>query len=381
MRRLIYFNPENDAALASGMPNYTAPRAAVDLRTAGESLALWYGHPGDRFVSTGINDSWYRAITEAFGITVDVYDGNPEGLVPAPWGWSAAVRRTLLEMGVQSDVMPDDARLNRIRELSNRATTLTLTARLRSQGLDVADGGIVATDIATALNAVAGYGRAMIKQPWSSSGRGVFDTSLMQNKEVARLCLGTIRRYGSAIVEPFRDEAIDCALLYEMTDGTARYTGLSVFETDSHNTYVGSTVATDPILDTRLRAMFGTGRPYPITDTLTSAIADALADIIGTTYSGPLGVDLLLTPHGDSPLAIAEINLRNTMGHLCHCFAERFLGAGLTAHFTVERITPRPDGCPLALATVTGGRLYAGKLQLNPSSCSVAFVMHVSHND
>ena len=381
MRRLIYFNPENDAALASGMANFTAPRAAVGLRTAGESLALWYGHPGDRFVSTGINGNWYRTVTEAFGMSVDVYYGNPEGLVPAPWGWSAAVRWTFLEMGLQSDVLPDDSRLNSIRALSNRATALTLTARLRSQGLDVAGSGTVATDIATALSAVAAYGRAMIKQPWSSSGRGVFDTGLMQSKEVGRLCLGTIRRYGSVIVEPFRDEAIDCALLFEMADGTARYTGLSVFETDSHNTYVGSTVAADHILDTGLRARFGTGRPYPITDTMTSAVADALTDIIGTAYSGPLGIDLLLTPHGDSPAAIAEINLRNTMGHLCHCFAKRFLGAGLKAHFSVERNTPRPDSCPLALATVAEGRLTAGTMQLNPPSCSIAFVMHVDRND
>lgn len=372
LHRLHYFCPENDAALAANVTNYTAPAAAVRLRRAGSALSMWYGSPGDRFVTDGINARWYECMRDTFGIDVDVYDGCPDRLVPAPWGWSPAVRRRFADLGFTAEALPDDVHLDAIRALSHRRTALTITDMLRQHlGDIIAPPGREIDDVETAISLVCELSHAMVKQPWSSSGRGVFDSALFTPDDLQRHIHGTIRHQGSVIVEPFHDSTTDLALLFEVSHGHAEYLGPSVFDTDSHNAYFRSIVATADILNDILDARAGR---HIITESLTNALGEIIATVIGTTYDGPVGVDFLALP--DGRLAVCEMNLRNSMGHIALSLGSHILAPGTVAEMTVRPTTPQPIPADiLSTAEISNGRLLGGTLGLVPPDETFAFLL------
>ena len=76
------------------------------------------------------------------------------------------------------------------------------------------------------------------------------------------------------------------------------------------------------IVDRITRAIPGHGMWL---DSVVEALTDALEDLLGSAYSGCLGVDLLVcrTPEGAALLPCVEMNLRRTMGHVALKLAER----------------------------------------------------------
>lgn len=378
MNRLHYFYPENDGALAADNPGYTASKAAVTLRRCGSVLPLWTGHPGDRFVGTGTNKAWLDAMSEAFGRDVRPFDGNSGSLRPFPWGWSKPVQRTYLEIGVSPGLLPDDMRLARMRGLSHRRTALRLANELGKNCPDILPAGVEAFTVAEAMEAVTRYGWAMVKLPWSSSGRGVTDSDTIAAAELERKIAGTIRRQGSVIVQPFVEDAVDFGLLYEMQGGVARYLGLSVFDHDRHFTYTGSVVASEALLRDEL-ALRGIAYRVDVAE----STGWLLTEIIGNDYEGIVGVDMLGCPGGPA-VAVGEINLRQTMGYVALRLAADVLAPGKKGRFAIgpSADTPWTPSAPtreqiFGDAIVKDNRLCGGTLSLNAPDLPVAFTLSV----
>lgn len=380
---LHYFYPENDGALAADNPGYTGSRAAIALRKSGQTLALWTGAPGDRFISDGVSDLWLQTVRDLFGREVDVYGGSADGLIPRPWGWSQPVRRAFLDLGFPKEDLPSDAVLDRMRMLSHRRSAAPLAAMLRDRfGRTFLPPGIEARDTDSVMNAVAGFGRAMVKQPWSGSGRGVMDTGITSAGEVLRRAAGTIRKQGSVMVEPYLAGATDIGLLFESHGEGERpeFVGLSLFTHDSHYTYTGSIVGDESVLRRHLA-----GRGINVSDEIITAVADGLGAIVGDVYRGPLGVDMLFTQEGKG--AVAEINLRDTMGHVARRLAANILTPGLEGLFTIT--LGREDSCapPVSRAealeyvrrgcSISDGRLTGGSVDLSAPDAAITFRLSV----
>ena len=144
--RLLYFNPENDLALASNDPHYTAPASARqmadDLRDFPE---MWY---------------------------VD------RELV-LPWGWSPLAVTRLRAMGVPDSQLPSPSQLDEFRAFASRQTATRLLKKVRTQlGDRFAEGRLVGESRwcrseDEVVEACRDYGAAMMKMPWSGSGRGL----------------------------------------------------------------------------------------------------------------------------------------------------------------------------------------------------------------
>ncbi|MGM9854017.1 MAG: hypothetical protein ACI30N_08655 [Muribaculaceae bacterium] len=378
MNRLHYFYPENDGALAADTPGYTASKAAVTLRRCGSALPLWTGLSGDRFVDTGTNKAWLEAISEAFGRDVRPFDASCDGLQPFPWGWSKPVRREFLEMGMSPGLLPDDMQLARMRELSHRCTALRLAKELSKNCPDILPAGIEAFTVRDAMEEVRIYGRAMVKLPWSSSGRGVTDSDTIAAAEIERKIVGTIRRQGSVIVQPFVENAVDFGLLYEMQGGVARYLGLSVFDHDRHFTYTGSVVASEALLRDELAH-----RGVAFRVDVAESTGWLLTEIIGNDYEGIVGVDMLGCP-GSRAVAVGEINLRQTMGYVALRLAANVLAPGKKGRFAIgpSDDTPWTPSAPtdeqiFGDAIVKDNRLCGGTLRLNAPDLPVAFTLSV----
>lgn len=366
MKRVHLFFPENDLALARDLTNYTAPPAAARLRRAGEVLPLWYGSPGDSFIATGVNAGWLQRMHESFGIEIGVYDYDAAGKAAAPWGWSKASRRVFAQRGFSPDVLPSDAQLARIRELSHRRTAALIAARLAESGIaDVTAPAVECASMAEVRAFVAENGDTLLKLPWSSSGRGLVKTDARTLDAQTGMIEGMIRRQGSVMAEKFHDKRADFAMLFTLEGGRCEYDGLSLFATDRLGCYTGNILAPQA----RLAEMIA----HPALGLLADSLRLVLQDLIGTDYDGPLGVDMMTLADGRIDPAV-ELNLRNTMGHLCLRFYERYVSAGATGTFT---IVPADEAPTEAEPQVCGGRLGSGALQLNPPGTDFRFVVSI----
>ena len=299
--KLHLFNPENDLALAAGNAGYTPPRAAVDLHRAAALLPLWYADPGDHVYAPEADAAWADSMNRRFGLGVSV---GSEG-IPAPWGWSAHAVRQFRAIGIDGP-FPDTEVL---RGLSHRRTAMLLHRRLSAASSLPYQLPPEPQEI-TDLSQLPQGNDFFIKAPWSSSGRGVADCSCMPRRQVERLCAGIIRRQGSVMVEPRLDRLRDFAMLFRSDGaGTVSYCGLSLFFNSSACAYGGNIVAPQP----QLAEILGCDH----LDVTARAVSEALSEIVGSLYCGPLGVDMMLYRAADGRTLICptvEVNLRMTMG-------------------------------------------------------------------
>lgn len=371
MSRLHLFFPENDLALARNLENYTPPVAAARLRHSGECLPLWYGEAGDSFVATGVNARWLDGILAAFGNDIDVFDYRPDAYVPAPWGWSPASRKVFKDLGFEAHRLPSDGALARMRELSSRRTSIALRKRL-SELLPQArltPAAVECADIGQAERYLASVPVAVVKLPWSSSGRGITTIEAGANSRLNEIA-GMIRRQGYVVCEPRLDRRSDFAFLFDMRGGRAEYAGLSLFRTESTGAYAGNILAPQEKIAAHLSAECDpdTFRSLP------AALAKALGDLVGTDYEGPLGIDMM-TLEGDSRLALCELNLRMTMGHASLHLYRKYFVPGTTGTFRIFSRASAPAENPAPV--VADRRLCAGTLQLNPPGSDFVFLAAV----
>lgn len=388
MPDLYYFYPQNDGALADNTPGYMATRTAIALAKSGATTALWLGRPGDRFICDGVNAQWLDAMRRLFGLRVDVWNGNPQGFVPAPWGWSLPVRRLYRELGFPADSLPDDRAIERIRMLSHRRTAAALAAALHKAHPDMfCPPAVECTSVDSGLIGA----NTVVKQPWSSSGRGVLFGNALTRDDLLRQAGGMIRRQGSVMVEPLYDNVVNFSILFRYSNGRPELLGVSAFDTDSRGGYTSSLVAAQPVIAARLRA-----RGVDADIARMPEIGDTLTSLFGTDYNGLLGIDMMAlgpvangadravadTAVADAAVryAVAEINLRTTMGHVALALGDKLVEPDYYGRFAVSRRDGQTACLPSEIPhsadfAVRNHRVVAGSLLLNPPECAFSFTL------
>ncbi len=322
---LYIFNPEHDIVLAANNPHATPPKAARQLRhDLGFLPALWAD--GDDAVL--VDDAAYaqRALADSGRqqrcLLVErqqlrqlLETAAPTRLHLRPWGWDRKVARELAEAGIAAELLPTERQLDAIRSLSHRqwAAEHLLAPLCDQPGLTGRSRAADTVDGCCAL--IHDCGSAMVKAPWSSSGRGVRriddgNIAPQQRGWIARV----IAEQGCVMVEPFYDKVADFGV--ELTSdgcGHVTFCGLSLFYTD-HGAYVGNLVTDEEQKWQLLGA-------YADRELLSETIARhcaVLGDALKDVYAGPLGIDMMAVRHGGT-LKIhpcVEMNLRATMGHV-----------------------------------------------------------------
>lgn len=315
MPRLLLFNPSNDMALAAGKSSYTPPKSIQAMETRMAELPRLWAAPGD------------EVLTDWSGSYAALQQRHAAPLVPAPWGWSLALKQRLLRFGVPAVLMPSDERLREWRELSNRRFAAHyLQQVLAHAGLSSWQGRLVGS-------ACRYYGQAdsffrdmppraseppcayIFKSPWSSSGRGVVVTS--EPAAVRPRLEGYVRRQGGFVADRFYHKVLDCALEFCLSGrGEARFLGFSVFEADCGGHYLNHYVEPQPQLRARITRSLGFPEAGAMLDALVSCHRALLSQLLGGRYEGPLGIDLLVCEEeGMRRLhPCVEINLRMNMG-------------------------------------------------------------------
>ena len=314
---LAIFNPEHDLCLANGDANYVPPASA--LRFARQEAHLMKALYGDDTIALAAEDV---RLTQAFK-----HSGTQafEQSITA-WGWNKTLVAQLCKQGVPRELMPSDGQLDEIRRLSHRRTALAA-----AEACGFSPKGEECLDIDGVQDALARYGRIVLKAPWSGSGRGLrwVDRTLSDlDKSWTEKTLAT---QGTVMVEPRLEVVQDFALEYyiggqgrEAQPGTHHFQGYSLFSTQN-GVYRENHLFSDDEILRRLSE-------YVSVQTILSAKAVAerwLESEIVPRYEGPLGIDMFIYKSADGYALnpMVEINFRHTMGHVAVALRSRTAAA------------------------------------------------------
>ena len=312
MAILHIFNPEHDIALASNLANFTAPHAGRQLRMDLGFLPAIWAKEGDYVLVDNVEHAGKacRRVTRQAGksLFADVSPKDIDGI--SVWGWDKALKAQLKRKGCDPSLLPSDAYLEHIRQLSHRRTSARLLPLLQMERTVGEAYECTKPEEVEAL--LQKYGQIVLKAPWSSSGRGVRfcenEKGEMRNEKWMR---NVISRQGSIMVEPYYDKIKDFGMEFSADgQGHIRYEGLSLFHT-VNGAYVGNILATERAKQEMLSRY--------IPDDFIGCIQEKITSLLDLgDYAGPFGVDMMIvkSPSGFLLHPCVEINLRRTMGHV-----------------------------------------------------------------
>ena len=331
--KLHIFNPEHDLALASNLRQFTAPHAGRQLRSDLSFIPALWADEGDLVLVDDIDNARDK-VRHLGGDLVDKVEFitkvqlahfiKTEFLDSVhPWGWDLSLKGELEHIGIPEIALPCDAILNKVRALSSRQWA---AEHLQS-------GVRFVQSVAEVKSLVREWGKAVIKAPWSSSGRGVRFVSADEFREGSgypsfeRWVGNIIYRQGGVTVEPYYNKVMDFGMEFEMVDGKVLYRGLSLFDTIK-NAYSGNVLCPE---DKKVEMMARYVSPERLLQ-IRQHVIDVMEPALKGIYSGPFGVDMMIyakeqnLPASDGASSdvqddfgvneCIEVNLRRTMGHV-----------------------------------------------------------------
>lgn len=298
MSEQIYiFNPEHDLCLANGDENFVPPRSAMGFAKENIDLSEHLRRP------------------------------NKQRRQIIPWGWNHALKKRLINEGVDPTTLPSEEELQFIRSHSRREFALDVHSRLSCKDPQAIGPNyrIVATSIIEIEAFISANGSAVLKSPLSGSGKGIRFVREGLSESDKGWCRKTIDKQGSVIVERRYDIIKECAMLFECHHKGIDFIGYSLFES-RNGAYSRNILASNEDIENIIARYISRDTLIAIREGLISILADTLVG----HYEGFLGVDQMIC-HTSSPVLVpvSEINLRMTMGLIAR-----------NQHDTYEKIAP-----------------------------------------
>lgn len=325
---LHIFNPDHELALASDLDNFTPPRAARKLYAdLGFLPALW-ARDGDSVLVDDIDfaAAAYKRVANRMGrfgrraSNVDFVTSSMLNSIDIDnvdsWGWNTTLRNFLIRHGIDKSSLPSLETLSDIRLFSHRSTASQLLSLVRTEGMI---GEMTrCNSLEEIAQRVGQFGKAVIKAPWSCSGRGVrfVDVDSINNFNLQGWMKNMLTNQGCLMVEPYYNKVKDFGMEFRsMADGRVEYLGLSLFKT-LNGAYAGNILATEHAKEEMISRYVS----KPLLDSIKSRISNASAKIFDGKYVGDFGVDMMIVGRDDKNGFLVhpcvEINLRRTMGHV-----------------------------------------------------------------
>ena len=280
--QIYIFNPEHDLCIANGDENFVPPRSAVGFAKENIDLSEYLERP------------------------------NKQRRQIIPWGWNHALKKRLINEGIDPATLPSEEELQFIRTHSRREFALDVHSRLNSRASQVIDPDyrITATSVYEIEAFISANGSAVLKSPLSGSGKGIRFVRERLSESDEGWCRRTLDKQGSVIVEQRFEIIKECAMLFECHHEGIDFIGYSLFES-RNGAYSKNILASNEEIEDIITDYIPRETLTIIREDLTAILAESLVG----HYEGFLGVDQIIC-HADSPIFIpvSEINLRMTMG-------------------------------------------------------------------
>ena len=330
--KAFYFNFSHDVQLASGNVLVNLSHNVQALEYAIQPLAVWMAEDGDVVVVHPDMVEVCRAFYANKGLErVSFVPSTSIPDVPVePWGWDTGVRKILqkgMHMGPKkcNNRLPDDSCLDFIRNISSRETASRCLTEIRNAfpNVPLCGTSVFCTseeDLKKELAAL--NGKAVLKTPWSSSGRGLRFLQHGWEENLENWTRRLFRLQGGIEVQSYCKKKSDWAMEFcSDTDGKVRYTGLSNFFTSPLSAYSGGRVDSQE----NLLAIWEKEMSVPLFEDIKNWYEKKLSLLLEGKYVGPLGVDMMTCMLPDGHVALhpcVEINFRRTMGQMAQSLVE-----------------------------------------------------------
>lgn len=321
-------------ALAYNDKYFTPPHAGRQLRADCAFLPALWADDGDAvLVDDKATAEKYAAHVHQLSAHVlfvtakDIKILNPSITSVAPWGWDSALAMELYLSGLDEMLIPKDERLQTMRLLSSRHFAMQMLREMTNTSNALLQGRLTGLAMATdnmqeVYNFVADHGKAVMKEPWSCSGRGVRYVDRGLSAPMVNWANNVIRRQGYIMLEPYYKKVKDFGMEFQVSHTGIDYCGLSVFET-TNGFYQGNIIAEEDYKEKLLA-------PYvspTLLKELRTEIVRLLMPHVCPVYEGPVGVDMMVVANEDNGECrvhpMVEINLRRTMGHVSLALSAR----------------------------------------------------------
>lgn len=308
-------------ALANGEPGYTPPSSIQRMMRKTALLPARWSNPGDGVLTeNGVwiveepparSEKWSENVDPGKGHYVPLSDVLSHISEIRPWGWSAAVCHRLRSQGIPESLLPDKKALAKMRVLSSRQRAVELLPQLVALDKRLCGESIFCQDDEAVMQALQRWPRTILKAPWSGSGKGIRYGQGGREDTLVGWCRRIIDGQGGVVVEPLYDKLHDFAMEF-WSDGqsSVTYRGLSLFETHPNGAYASNRLWPEE----QKRQWLQQYVDADLFDMMRSELETRLAQLITTTYRGPLGVDMMVLADGAVHPCV-EINLRMTMGY------------------------------------------------------------------
>ena len=281
-KQIYIFNPEHDLCIANGDENFVPPRSAVGFAKENIDLSEHLKRP------------------------------NKQRRQIIPWGWNHALKKRLINEGIDPATLPSEEELQFIRTHSRREFALEVHSRLSCEDSQVMgpDYRIVATSLNEIEEFIEANGSAVLKSPLSGSGKGIRFVRERLSESDEGWCRRTLDKQGSVIVEQRFDIIKECAMLFECHHEGIDFIGYSLFES-RNGAYSKTILASNEEIEDMITEYIPRETLIAIRENLTVILADTLVG----HYEGFLGVDQIIAQTISSTfIPVSEINLRMTMG-------------------------------------------------------------------
>lgn len=372
-KTIYYFNPENDMALANFTPYYKAPAEIVRMADELAALPAWYAPEGSVVKVKREADipCWERLCKGETPFPQVGWTTRWLSSVYVPWGWSPALVHTLLQAGVGSGFLPSGGALGEWRRLSGRVCASEVLRSFADEK-GVCGESRVCRTLEEVRKAWDGWGRCVLKAPWSGSGRGlVFLPCGVWPASAEGWAARILRTQGALMAEPVYDKVCDFAMEFRADgEGKVSFVGYSLFETDAFGNYKGNLLASDAEIECRLVGYV----PLETLHDVRRHLLRKLPEWLGGYYTGYLGVDMMICrEEGYRVHPCVEINLRMNMGVLARLFFDFYVHPAAQGCFRIEHYAGSEEALrfhetisqayPVRLKD---GRLAGGYLSLTP---------------
>ena len=333
MKKLFLFNPENDMALASGSPYYMAPASAKKMASDLATLPMWYADAGsDVWVADKRQVEWMvsecRWSLPVKGVTeiVSPYDEI------SPWAWSQALLHRLETNGVKSGIPSFCSRMEDIRTLSGRKTSVDLLPKLRMDGTE--GESVWLASLENVATFAVKHRKVLLKAPWSGSGKGIQPLCGMADENLQGWIKRIIHTQGGVVGEPFYCKVKDFAMEFNVSDNGVDRAGYSLFEADARGIYKENLLASDEAIECILSEYVS----RDLLDKIWKRLQVELQAALGDVYRGYLGVDMMVvqTEEGYAVHPCVEVNLRMNMGVVSRLLFDRYVCPEARGRYIIE---------------------------------------------
>ena len=341
MPKLYYFNPEHDMALANGSSNFTPPESATFLSGDLSLLPCWYAETGGVVLSDQTFPEEYNPINLDIKTVAPFTTDLMKECKAEPWGWDLAVRKYFIQNGVDPHMLPSEAYINKIKELSHRRIASKAMQYLRDEACDkfhFPEPAIEYNNISDVISHIKSSEEVVIKAPWSSSGKGIYwiNKVLMPSNE--GWCKRVIEKQGSIMIEKAYERVRDFAMEFRLIQGEVLFAGYSLFYTEGTGIYRGNRLLSNEAIVEKLNKWVSTEELDWVKEKLTVFFKNNIAPY----YSGYIGVDMFIYQEGENYYLnpMVEINLRMTMGMVARILYDRYVYRGSEGMFVIDHLPP-----------------------------------------